>query len=189
VSPPAQVKTAIQSNYNGSAAGPEDMMLQLLKDLLLWAADNSPFPVAITDLINVLFNGKTPPFTRRAIFGVNLLAIGNKNRDITPIAVNSGYVSDDWHPKWPVTMPRMPELPCWRRDNWNLGVSGGAEAAVYEYQDATWRTWNPARCLLKSTFEKVLNTLRRDSILKEVAEHFPELLPYASTTISCPSDL
>jgi hypothetical protein len=47
--------------------------------LLLGAADNSPLPLTISDLINVLLDGKTPNFVRGTICGANLLAISKKN--------------------------------------------------------------------------------------------------------------
>ena len=73
--PPLQVtsvdiKTAIQSFPNGSAASPDGLRPKHQKELILGPADNSPLLMAISDLINVLLDGKTPTFVRGTIFGV-----------------------------------------------------------------------------------------------------------------------
>jgi hypothetical protein len=67
-----------------------------------------------------------------------------------------------------------------------FGVPGGAEAAV---RAARYYVENmePRQLFVKIDFHNAFNTLRRDSILE--AQRFPELLPYASSTIGCPSDL
>ena len=46
--------------------------------------------VAVTDLTNLLLEGKTPSYVRGSLFGANLLAIRKNNGGIRPIAV--GYV-------------------------------------------------------------------------------------------------
>src|SRR5208282_5436515 len=42
---------------------------------------------------------------------------------------------------------------------------------------------------VKIDFKNAFNTLRRDSILEAVSKYFPELLPFASSSIGCASDL
>jgi hypothetical protein len=115
---PVDVRTAIQSLPNGSAAGPDGLRPLHLKDLLLAAANNSPLLMAISDLVNVLLDGKTPNFVRGTIFGANLLAISKKNGGVRPIAVATN--GEGCQPTWPATMPRIPVLPCRRRDSWAL---------------------------------------------------------------------
>jgi len=90
--PPLQVSTvavkaAIQSFPNGSAGGPDSLRPQHIKDLLLGAPDDSPLPSAITDLTNMLLQGKAPASVQGALFGANLLAITKKTGGIRPIAV------------------------------------------------------------------------------------------------------
>jgi len=41
----------------------------------------------------------------------------------------------------------------------------------------------------KIDFRNAFNKLRRDAILEAIAKHFPELLPYATSTMNNPSDL
>ena len=42
---------------------------------------------------------------------------------------------------------------------------------------------------LKIHIRNTFNTLRKDTILGVIAKHFPELLPYVTSTINNPSDL
>ena len=87
---PAAVRAAVQSCPNGSAAGPDGLRPQHIKDLLLGVADDHPLLVGITYLINLLLGGHTPTSVRGALFGATLLAIAKKTGGIRPIAV--GYV-------------------------------------------------------------------------------------------------
>ena len=66
------------------------MRPQHIKDLLQGAPENSPLLSAITDLTNLLLEGKVPASVQGALFGANLLAIAKKTGGIRPIAV--GYV-------------------------------------------------------------------------------------------------
>ena len=75
---PSAVRAAIQSFPNGSAAGPDGLRPQHLKDLLVGAPDDSQLLVAVTDLTNLLLEGKTPSSVRGSLFGANLLAIRKK---------------------------------------------------------------------------------------------------------------
>ena len=45
------------------------------------------------------------------------------------------------------------------------------------------------KLFVKVDFRNAFNTVRRDSILEAVAKYLPELLPYATSTLSGPSDL
>ena len=87
---PDIVRKAIQSFPNGSAAGPDGLNPQHLKDLVVGAADDNPQLVAIVDLVNLQLEGKTPLPVRGALFGATLLAIAKKQGGIRPMAV--GYV-------------------------------------------------------------------------------------------------
>ena len=43
--------------------------------------------------------------------------------------------------------------------------------------------------MIKIDFRNAFNTVRRDAIQEAVVKHFPELLPYTSSTMGSPSDL
>jgi len=69
---PSAVRAAIQSFPNGSAAGPDGLRAQHLKDLLLGAPDDNQLLSAVTDLTNLLLEGKIPPSVRVPSFGGNV---------------------------------------------------------------------------------------------------------------------
>ncbi len=185
VSPAAVIK-AIQSFPNGSAAGPDGLRPQHIKDLLIGAADDNPLLVAITDLINLLLEGKTPPPVRAALFGATLLAVVKKQGGILPIAV--GYVWRRLVAKVACSHVKDASTSLLAPRQLGFGVSGGAEAAVRaarRFLDNMQR----GQLFVKIDFRNAFNTLRRDAILEAIAKHFPELLSYAASTISSPTDL
>jgi hypothetical protein len=86
---PAAVRIVIQSFPYGSAQGPDSLRPQHIKDLLLGAQIDHPLQSAITDLTNLLLQGKVPTSVQGTLFGANLLAITKKIGGIRPIEV--GY--------------------------------------------------------------------------------------------------
>jgi hypothetical protein len=69
-----------------------------------------------------------------------------------------------------------------------FGVSGGAGAAVRAarlYLEIS----ESGKSFIKVDFRNAFNTVQRDSILEAVAKHFPELLPFTSSSVSRPSVL
>ena len=185
---PSAVRAAIRSFPNGSAAGPDGLRPQHLKDLLIGTSDDndSQLLVAVTDLTNLLLEGKIPSSVRVSLFGANLLAISKNNGGIRPIAV--GYVWRRLAAKVACNHARELSTTLLAPHQLGFGISGGAEAAV-----------RAARCYLenmasgnlfvKVDFRNAFNTVRRDAILEAVAKHFPELLPFATSTLSGPSNL
>jgi len=49
--------------------------------------DNNPLLVAVTDIVNLLLEGKAPLPVRGALFGTTVLAVAKKQGGIRPIAV------------------------------------------------------------------------------------------------------
>ena len=189
--PPLQVSTAavraaIQSFPAGSAAGPDGLRPQHLKDLLMGSATDNPLLVAITDLTNMLLQGKTPESVRGALFGANLLAIAKKTGGIRPIAV--GYVWRRLAGKVACNQVKAASAALLAPRQLGFGISGGAEAAVRAARRFL-ENMEHGQVFMKIDFRNAFNTLRRDCILEAVAKHFPELLPYITSTIGSPSDL
>jgi hypothetical protein len=142
--------------------------------------------MVVTDLLNLLLEGKTPLPVRRALFGAKLLAITKKNGGVRPIAV--GYVWRRLAAKVACSYVKEASAALLAPRQLGFGVPGGAEAAVHaarRYLDHI----KQGQVLVKIDFRNAFNTLRRDSILEAVAKHFPELLPFALSTIDTPSDL
>ena len=57
---PSSIRSTIQSFQNGSAADPDGLRPQHLKDLLLGSADDNPLRVAVTDFVNFILRGNVP---------------------------------------------------------------------------------------------------------------------------------
>ena len=60
-------------------------------------------------------------------------------------------------------------------------MKGGAEAAAHAARHYV-KHLTPDKAIVKVDFSNAFNTLRRDTILEAVNNHFPELLPFASST-------
>jgi hypothetical protein len=58
---PISVRKAIMSFPTGSAGGPDGLRPRHLKDLLIGAQDDHPLLQKITELMNILLDGSTPP--------------------------------------------------------------------------------------------------------------------------------
>ena len=176
----------MQSFPNSSAAGPDGLRPQHLKDLVMGAADDNPLLVAIVDLVNLLLEGKTPLPVRGASFGATLLAIAKKQGGILPIAV--GYVWRRLAAKVACNHAKIACSSLLAPRQLGFGVFGGAEAAVRAARRFL-DNMQQDQLLLKIDFRNAFNTLRRDAILEAIEKRFPELLPYATSTISSSSHL
>ena len=71
---PSDVRLAIMSLPNGSAGGPDGLRPQHLKDLLAVCTSEDPLLGAITDLVNLLLDGKVPDPVRPVLFGGELIS-------------------------------------------------------------------------------------------------------------------
>ena len=130
--------------------------------------------LAITDLSNILLAGETPPEVRECLFGATLLAIGKKDGGVRPIAV--GFV---WRRLAAKVACRHISERCanlFSPRQLGVGIPGGAEAAVHATR-IYLENLQPGNILLKIDFQNAFNTVRRDVILEEIQEVFPELLP------------
>jgi len=157
-----------------------------MKDLLCGVADEHPLLVAVTDLTNLLLEGNTPFQVRSSLFGARLLAVTKKNGGICPIVV--GYVWRRLAAKVACSYLKEAGAELLAPRQLGFGIKGGAEAAVRaarRYIDKM----EDCKVFVKLDFKNAFNTLRRDSILEAVSKYFPELLPFASSSIGCASDL
>ena len=183
---PAAVRAAIHSFPNGSAGGPDSLRPQHVKDLLLGAPDDSPLLTAITDLTNLLLQGKVPASVQGALFGANLLAITKKTGGVRPIAV--GYVWRRLAAKVACCHVKEAATALLATRQLGFGIPGGAEAVVRSAR-VYLESMSGGKLLVKIDFRNAFNTVRRDFVLEAIAKHFPQLLPFAKSTMEFPSDL
>jgi len=172
---PISVRKAIMSFPTGSAGGPDGLRPRHLKDLLIGAQDDHPLLQKITELMNILLDGSTPPQVRPILFGASLTAITKQAGGIRPIAV--GYIWRRLSGKLVCNhvSTRMAALLSPRQ--LGFGVKGGAEAGVRAAR--RFVTNHPTnKVMIKIDFRNAFNTLRRDVIMEAVKENIPEVLNY-----------
>jgi hypothetical protein len=179
------VKTALQSFPGGSSGGPDGLRPQHLKDLLN-TDDNSALLEAITSFINVILSGGTPDCLRPSLFGASLIALNKKNGGIRPIAV--GFVWRRLAAKTCCSHVSARASLILSPRQLGFGVSGGAEAAAHATR-LYLNDMTPDKVLIKVDFSNAFNTIRRDTILEAVANHFPELLTFACSAYQHSSNL
>ena len=120
------------------------------------------------------------------LFGATLLAIGKKDGGVRPIAV--GFV---WRRLAAKVAGRHITENCaniFSPRQLGVGIPGGAEPAVHATR-IFLDNLQPGNILLKIDSQNAFNTVRRDVILEEIKEVFPELLPLADSTLARASDL
>jgi len=106
--------------------------------------------------------------------------------DIRPIAV--GYIWWRLTAKVACNLVKNASASLLAPRQLDFGVSGGAEAAVRAARRFL-DNMQPRKLFIKIDFKNAINTLRRDAILEAIEKHFPELLPYTTSTIGSFSDL
>ena len=92
------VSEAIQSFPSGSAAGPDRVTPQILKDLISQRGEAShPFLSSLTSFINIVLAGKVPVLIRPFVFGANLFALSKKTGGVRPNRVIRRPSTRLWH--------------------------------------------------------------------------------------------
>jgi hypothetical protein len=182
----SEVRQAILSFPAGSACGLDGLRPQHLKDLITGNSCSFALLEAITDLINIIVAGKSPPNVNNILFGATLLALTKKSGGVRPIAV--GLV---WRRIAAKTIcyhvsPRSSDLFAPRQ--LGFGIRGGIESAVRAVR-SYMENLQPGQAVIKIDFKNAFNTIRRDVILEAVEKYFPEVQAYANASLGCSSHL
>ena len=186
----ATIEKSIRSFNPGSAAGPDKLSPQHLKELILRQNGESGAPLleSVAALANVMLAGIVPAVIQTILYGSNLLALHKPGGGIHPIAV--GNVLRHLVAKSVVFL--MGNQVAFRLHPTQLGfgMPGGCEAAVH----ATRRYLSQAsevllRVLLKVDFKIAFNTFRQDCLLRVVKEQFPQIYLFVWQLYSSPSEL
>ena len=161
------VASAIRSFPAGSAAGPDGLRPQHLLDLITCKEAGQELVSAITALTNLLLEGRCPAEVATILFCGRLFALQKKSGGVRPIAI--GYTWRRLAAKcannYAISQLGDALLPR------QLGVAtpGGCEAAVH----ATRRymaAMPDDSVLVKLDFSNAFNCLRRDRMLKTIAD-------------------
>ena len=182
----SDVRAAILSFPCGSAGGPDGLSPQHLKDMMSGGGIDDSLLKAVTDLVNLLLDGRVPAAVQPILFGGSLTALQKKGGGVRPIAV--GYV---WR-------RLASKVACRRVTNraaallgprqMGFGVTGGCEAAVHTARQYV-KHMPDDHLFLKIDFKNAFNSVRRDVIIESVARHFPELLRYVISAYGATSVL
>ena len=186
----ATIEKCIRSFKPGSAAGPDKLTPQHLKELLSRQTGEacSRLLHALTSMANVLLSGAIPPQVRPILFGANLIALRKPHGGVRPIAIGNtlrrivakavNYLMfDSFGGKL-----RPVQLGC--------GTKAGCEAAVHASRSFLANASEDApRVLLKLDFQNAFNSVHRYSLLTVVKEDFPHLYPFIWQAYSAPSNL
>jgi len=182
----ADVAAAIRSFPAGSAGGPDRFRPQHLRDLSSNLEKGPALLSAVTGLVNLLLDGKCPQSVASVLFGGNLTALTKKTGGIRPIAV--GYTWRRLAAKCAMKYALVTLDGCLLPRQLGVGVSGGCEAAVH----ATRRfiaDMPEDYVVAKLDFSNAFNCVRRDVMLKAVADQLPQLYRFCYLAYNQPSVL
>ena len=182
------VATAIRSFPNGSAGGPDGLSPQHLKDMIGASAQGGGPALlrALTSLIDVILQGKTPRAVRPFFFGASLVAFEKRDGGVRPIAVGctirrlaaKTVVSHIMETMGALLVPRQ----------LGYGTPQGAEAAVHAAR-LFLDNLQPSEVILKLDFKNAFNSIQRDKMLNAVKSLVPELTPFVHSAYGEPSTL
>jgi len=167
-----EVSRAIRSFPAGSAAGPDGIRPQHLLDLITCKEAGQELVAAITELVNLLLEGRCPPAVASILFGGRLFALEKKSGGVRPIVI--GYTWRRLAAKCANSYALSQLGDSLLPEQLGVATSGGCEAAVH----ATRRymaAMSADTVLVKIDFSNAFNCLRRDRMLKTVADHMPDL--------------
>lgn len=170
---PAEVRRAILTFPNGSAAGFDGLAPQHLKDMINGkTAASQQLLTALSDLLNLMLGGRIPAEICPYIYGASLVALGKKDGGVRPIAV--GHVLRRLAGKIVSGRVNQPMGALLRPKQFGYGTQGGMEAVVHASR-AYCEAESPAcRVLLKLDWRNAFNAVRRDALLHMVLAHLPE---------------
>ena len=182
------ILSAIQSFPAGSAAGPDGLRPQHLKDLLSGKSGlgSNLLSQALTRFVNFVLKGEIREDARPFFFGASLVALSKPGGGVRPIAV--GYTLRR-------LVAKCASLPI-REAMGNLlsplqlgyGTPGGVEAAVHAAR-IYLQNMPPNNLMLKIDFKNAFNTIRRDKMLHSVLEFIPEIYPLVHSAYCSPTHL
>ena len=184
----ALIRKAISSIPNGSGGGPDGLLPQHLKDLTGPTAGDGGVLLlkALTALVALVLEGRTPEAIRPLFFGASLTALRKKSGGIRPIAVGCTIRRLASKCACHHALNSIPQLLS--PYQMGFGISGGAEAAVHAGR-VYLNHLSSNKAILKVDFENAFNSIRRDKVLLAASKFIPDLLPFAYSAYSTNSIL
>ena len=183
---------AIRSFPCGSAAGPDKLRPQHLKDLLQHVQHvvdedtESPLLSTLADLCNLVLHGGTPVEVRPFLFGVLLVALRKKSGRVCSIVAGCTLRRLVAKVACKQVVNEMAELLALRQLGY--GVPGGSEVAVHAAQ-CFLSNVDTCQAMVKLDFENAFNSVQRDHMLEAVQSLCPSLYTFVHSAYAAPSNL
>ena len=178
-----EVEEAIRSFLPGSSGGLDGLTAQHLRDLLTAGGElRRALLRMLCRVCSIIARGDVPDEARNMLYGSWLVAATKSSGGLRPIAIGS-------------TLRRLTAKILLQRIRgaaaahlWprQLGFSsrGGSEIAVHAVR--RYLLENSRAVMVKVDFKNAFNSHRRDTMLREVHERFPEIYPMVSQTYRQP---
>ena len=179
------VKSAILSFPCGSAAGPDLLRPQHLKDMLASPGGDTQLLPVLTAFMNLVVRGDVPSAVRPLFFGANLLAFNKKEGGLRPIAVGNTLRRLSSKLASGAVMPQAAELLMPMQ--LGCGVPGGAEAIVHAARNYVHKRNDFT--LVKLDFANAFNSVKRQALFDAVDLKFPAISSYVRAAYHQPSHL
>lgn len=153
------VRRAIMSFPSGSGSGNEGFLSQHLKDLIGPVSQEGVMALlnALTSLVNLILEGRTPPLIRPILFGAKLTALIKEKGDVRPIAVGRTIRSLASKCACQHALTYIPNILA--PHELGFGVPGGIEAAVHATRIYLSNLPNN-KAILKVDFINAFNSVR-----------------------------
>lgn len=181
------VLKAIKNFKKGSAAGPDGIKPQYLKDMLSKKCGEAATRLlkSITALMNLMLAGQLCPEICEYMYGAILIALKKKSGGIRPIAIGNTFRRLCARLSCGMVSNRMSNYFCPKQVGFS--VRGGCEAAVHSARKFISSIASPKTVMLKMDMENAFNSMERDVILSSIKENLPELFPFVWQAYSKPS--
>ena len=178
---------------NGSSAGLDGILPQILKDLTAKSNGQTGlnFLKALTNLVNVIIEGKKPSELRPYFFGAKLIALKKPDGGLRPIAVGNTFRRLSAK----CAAYHVFELRQARYGSRQVGVGASrqvgvvAELASLVFRYLIESPQPKENVILKIDFENGFNSINRQFMLEKTFEIHPQVHKYSHSAYSQPNFL
>ena len=170
----------------GSAPGPSGLRPEHLRVVLQSTnTRRDSAAVSLTKLLNKMMSGEVPRLVAPYLCGARLHAGKKSDGGLRPIAV--GDILRRLASKCAAAAVAGKAAELLSPHQLGVGVRGGCEAIIHATRQAVDKAGE--KFVMRADLVNAFNLADRATALQEVAQHFPELLPWVSTAYSSPSHL
>ena len=178
------VQKALMSFPNGSSAGLDVISPQILNDLTAKSNGQTGlnFLRALTNLVNVILEGKVPFELRPYFFGAKLIALKKPDGRLRPIAVGNTFRQLSANcAGYHVFESRQAS---YGNRQVGVGTKKRAELASHVFGCLIESPRPKENVILKDDFENVFNSINRQFMLEKLFEIHPEVYKYSHSAYS-----